>query len=157
MQRQRMGPQGGFSYFVFKQLYGQKRYSTLLRLGEEFQEELLIFLQQHKELLWLHEIFLNQFSSASENLHALGLSQDNTSSVMAEESFDPNYVKPELSLSDRRRFLNLSKIAAAVGMRFFPVPSIFLGYHKFIFLDIHIMFFRIGFELYYPRPACFRS
>ncbi|CAA6667343.1 unnamed protein product [Spirodela intermedia] len=107
-------PQGGFSYFVFKQLYRQQRYSTLLRLGEEFQEELLIFLRQHKELLWLHEIFLNKFSSASENLHALGLSQDNASSLMAEESFDPDYLKPELSLSDRRRFLNLSKIAAAV-------------------------------------------
>ena len=108
MQRQSAGPQGGFSYFVFEQLYGQQRYSSLLRLGEEFQEELFIFLQKHKELLWLHEIFLNQFSSASENLHSLGLHQDSI-------FLDLNHPKKDLSLSDQKRLLNLSKIAGAAA------------------------------------------
>ncbi|XP_078442225.1 nucleoporin, Nup133/Nup155-like protein isoform X2 [Wolffia australiana] len=115
LMRESMGPQGGFSYFVFDKFYSQGRFSILLRLGEEFQEELLIFLQRHKDLIWIHEIFMNRFSSASENLYALALSQDNDFSLMAEESSDTVKTRPELSLSDRRRHLNLSKIAAAAA------------------------------------------
>ncbi|MQL94788.1 hypothetical protein Taro_027453 [Colocasia esculenta] len=115
LMRQSMGPQGGFSYFVFKKLYEQHKYSTLLRLGEEFQEDLLIFLKQHTELLWLHQQFLNQFTSASETLHALALYQDYNSTSVAEEASNPDYSARKPSLSERRRFLNLSKIAAAAG------------------------------------------
>lgn len=49
-----VGPKRGFSYFVFQQLYNNKQFSKLMRLGEEFQEELAIFLKQHQDLLWLH-------------------------------------------------------------------------------------------------------
>ncbi|KAF6165635.1 hypothetical protein GIB67_043084, partial [Kingdonia uniflora] len=107
-----VGPRGGFSYFVFKQLYENHEITKLLRLGEEFQEELSIFVKEHKDLLWLHEIFLNRFSSASDTLHALALSQNDTSALASEESFNPESTKSEPSLAERRRLLNLSKIAA---------------------------------------------
>uniref|UniRef100_A0A2N9HRM5 Nucleoporin Nup133/Nup155-like N-terminal domain-containing protein n=1 Tax=Fagus sylvatica TaxID=28930 RepID=A0A2N9HRM5_FAGSY len=112
LMHESMGPNGGFSYFVFKQLYEKKQFSKLLRLGEEFPEELSIFLRQHEELLWLHEVFLNQFSSASEILHILALSHDESSISAVEEGADPDSMNLELKLADRKRLLNLSKIAA---------------------------------------------
>ncbi|KAL8264476.1 hypothetical protein R6Q59_022606 [Mikania micrantha] len=109
-----MGPKGGFSNFVFKQMYNNKQLSKLLRLGEEFPEELAIFLKEHPDLLWLHEIFLHQSSSASETLHALALSDGDSSisAVVDPTSYEP---KVEPTLADRRRLLNLSKIAAVAG------------------------------------------
>nr|XP_043628339.1 nuclear pore complex protein NUP133 isoform X2 [Erigeron canadensis] len=109
-----MGPKGGFSNFVFKQMYNNKQFSKLMRLGEEFPEELAIYLKEHPDLLWLHEIFMHQFSSASETLHVLALSDDDGLIAETEEptSYEP---KVELTLADRRRLLNLSKIAAVAG------------------------------------------
>ncbi|KAI3755663.1 hypothetical protein L1987_55468 [Smallanthus sonchifolius] len=109
-----MGPKGGFSNFVFKQMYNNKQFSKLMRLGEEFPEELAIFLKEHPDLLWLHEISLHQSSSASETLHSLALS-DGDSSIS--EVVDPTSyeAKTEPTLADRRRLLNLSKIAAVAG------------------------------------------
>jgi nuclear pore complex protein Nup133 len=113
-----MGPKGGFSYFVFKQLYEKRQISKLLRLGEEFQEELSIFLKHHRNLLWLHELFLHQFSSASETLHVLALSQDETSISEAEETTDHVQNRFITTLADRKRLLNLSKIAIMAGMTY---------------------------------------
>ncbi|KAL7250062.1 hypothetical protein ACSBR1_012127 [Camellia fascicularis] len=115
LMHESMGPKGGFSYFVFKQLYDSKQFSKLLRLGEEFQEELATFLKQHRDLLWLHEVFLHQFCSASENLHALALSQDDNSIAEAVEGTESYGTKMEPTLAERKRFLQLSKIAAVAG------------------------------------------
>ena len=109
-----MGPNGGFSYFVFKQLYISRQFSKLLRLGEEFPEELSIFLKRHQDLLWLHELFLHQFSSASETLHLLALSQHESSTPEVEE-METEYGNMVPKLQDRKRLLNLSKIAAIAG------------------------------------------
>lgn len=109
-----MGPKGGFSNFVFKQMYNNKQFAKLMRLGEEFPEELAIFLKDHPDLLWLHEIFLHQFSSASETLHLLALS-DGDSSISEIEEPTSYETKVEPTLADRRRLLNLSKIAAVAG------------------------------------------
>ncbi|KAJ9551537.1 LOW QUALITY PROTEIN: hypothetical protein OSB04_015582 [Centaurea solstitialis] len=109
-----MGPKGGFSNFVFKQMHNNKQFAKLMRLGEEFPEELAIFLKDHPDLLWLHEIFLHQFSSASETLHALALS-DGDSLVSEIEEPISYETKVEPTLADRRRLLNLSKIAAVAG------------------------------------------
>ncbi|KAL5729723.1 hypothetical protein ACHQM5_002629 [Ranunculus cassubicifolius] len=106
-----VGPKGGFSHFVFEQLYENRQFGKLLRLGEEFQEELIIFLRQHKNLRWLHEILLNQFSSASETLHAIALSQESGDSAIV----DPGPTREGPSLVDRKRLLNLSKIASMAG------------------------------------------
>ncbi|KAM1373475.1 hypothetical protein ACFX2I_024171 [Malus domestica] len=110
-----MGPNGGFSYYVFKQLYLRRQYSKLLRLGEEFHEELSIFLKYHQDLLWLHEVYLHQFSPASETLHELALSQAENSISEAEEGTGPTYLTMLPKLADRKRLLNLSKIAAIAG------------------------------------------
>ncbi|CAI9090032.1 OLC1v1024715C1 [Oldenlandia corymbosa var. corymbosa] len=107
-----VGPKGGFSNFVFKQLYDSKQYSKVLRYGEDFPDELAIFLKPHQDLRWLHELFLNQFSAASETLHLLALSQDNS---QANEEADVNHIECGTSLAERKRFLNLSKIAAMAG------------------------------------------
>ncbi|KAK3010502.1 hypothetical protein RJ639_011771 [Escallonia herrerae] len=114
LMRESMGPRGGFSYFVFKQLYNNKQFSELMRVGEEFPEELATFLNQHRDLLWLHEVFLHQFSSASETLHALALSED-SNSVSAADGFEFCDTNVQPALVDRRRFLNLSKIAVVAG------------------------------------------
>lgn len=111
-----MGPNGGFSYYVFKQLYLRRQYSKLLRLGEEFHEELSIFLKYHQDLLWLHEVYLHQFSPASETLHELALSQAENSISEAEEGTGPTYLTMLPKLADRKRLLNLSKIAAIAGV-----------------------------------------
>ncbi|GMN27716.1 hypothetical protein TIFTF001_001775 [Ficus carica] len=115
LMRESMGPNGGFGYFVFKQLYASRQFSKLLRLGEEFPEELFIFLKRHQDLLWLHELFLHQFFSASETLHLLALSQHENSMSEAEEETDPHYGNTVPKLQDRKRLLNLSKIAAIAG------------------------------------------
>ncbi|KAL6135129.1 hypothetical protein ACLB2K_067357 [Fragaria x ananassa] len=110
-----MGPNGGFSYYVFKQLYARKQFSNLLRLGEEFHEALSIFLKYHPDLLWLHELFLHQFSSASDTLHELALSQEESSISEAEDGTGPGNMTTLPKLADRKRLLNLSKIAAIAG------------------------------------------
>ncbi|KAB2022524.1 hypothetical protein ES319_D07G217400v1 [Gossypium barbadense] len=115
LMHESMGPRCGFSYFVFKQLYGKKQYSKLLRLGEEFQEELSIFLNHYQDLLWLHEVFLHRFSAASETLHVVAISQDEGSISITEEEIDSDHSNPVPTLTDRRRLLNLSKIAAFAG------------------------------------------
>ncbi|KAJ6390271.1 hypothetical protein OIU77_024482 [Salix suchowensis] len=118
LMHESMGPKGGFSNFVFKQLYEKRQFSKLLRLGEEFQEELSIFLKHHRNLLWLHELFLHHFSSASETLHVLALSQDETVISEAEETTDHVQNRFITTLADRKRFLNLSKIAIMAGMTY---------------------------------------
>uniref|UniRef100_A0A6N2NCA7 Nucleoporin Nup133/Nup155-like N-terminal domain-containing protein n=1 Tax=Salix viminalis TaxID=40686 RepID=A0A6N2NCA7_SALVM len=115
LMHESMGPKGGFSNFVFKQLYEKRQFSKLLRLGEEFQEELSIFLKHHRNLLWLHELFLHHFSSASETLHVLALSQDETVISEAEETTDHVQNRFITTLADRKRFLNLSKISIMAG------------------------------------------
>lgn len=119
VQHDSVGPKAGFSYFVFKQLYEKHQYAKLLRLGEDFQEELAIFLKEHKDLLWLHEIFLNHFSAASETLHALALSNDDGSNLVTDDGPDSQDIKKMPSLADRRRLLNLSKIATVAGLLFY--------------------------------------
>lgn len=108
--------EGRFSNFVFERLYENRQYSKILRLGEEFQEELVSFLEQHMDLLWLHEIFLNRFSSASDTLHKLALSQDDKFQMTNVGSFNNENTRSSLSLVDRRRLLNLSKISAFTGL-----------------------------------------
>ncbi|KAK0588550.1 hypothetical protein LWI29_002498 [Acer saccharum] len=110
LMHESMGPRGGFCQFVFKQLYENRQFSKLLRLGEEFPEELSIFLKYHRDLLWLHDAFLHQFTSASETLHVLALSGDD--SISAAEDGEYTHVNPEPTLADRKRLLNLAKIAA---------------------------------------------
>jgi len=104
-----VGPHGGFSFFVFKELVNRGDYSKLLRLGEEFQEELASFLKERSDLLWLHEICLNQFSSASETLHTYAL----RGSPDGDASFTTS--RKPLSFVERSRLLYLSKIAATAG------------------------------------------
>ncbi|KAH7576632.1 hypothetical protein JRO89_XS01G0121100 [Xanthoceras sorbifolium] len=115
LMHESMGPKGGFCQFVFKQLYEKRQFSELLRLGEEFQEELSIFLKHHQDLLWLHEVFLHQFTSASETLHMLALSGEEDSISAVEDGEDTYNVNPEPTLADRKRLLNLAKIAAMAG------------------------------------------
>lgn len=129
-QHESMGPKGGFCQFVFKQLYEKREYSKLLRLGEEFQEELSSFLKHHQDLQWLHEVFLHQFSSASETLHVLALSTDEGSTSVPEDAEATDHMHPELTLADRRRLLNLSKIAAMAGLS----TSQFIMMYSFSFL-----------------------
>ena len=116
VQHESAGHKAGFSYFVFQQLYESRQFSKLLRLGEEFQEDLSNFLQEHQDLQWLHELFLHQFSSASETLHSLALSQDGNSISSAEKRMDPDSGTSGKKLVERRRLLNLSKIAAMAGL-----------------------------------------
>ncbi|XP_062216331.1 nuclear pore complex protein NUP133-like [Phragmites australis] len=104
-----VGPHGGFSFFIFKELVNNRHYAKLLRLGEEFQEELGSFLKERSDLLWLHEIFLNQFSSASETLHMYALRGS------PEEDANLTTSRKPLSFVERRRLLYLSKIAATAG------------------------------------------
>ncbi|KAG2307089.1 hypothetical protein Bca4012_083945 [Brassica carinata] len=106
-----VGPQGGFSYFVFQQLYDMKQFSKLLRLGEEFQDELLIFLKRHTDLMWLHQVFLHQFSSASDTFHALALANNEESMKAIGEGMVSESEDVQPTFADRKRFLNLSKIA----------------------------------------------
>lgn len=99
----------GLSRFAFEQLINRGEYGKLLRLGEEFPEDLAHFLKETEriDLSWLHHIHLKDFSSASDTLHALGLSP----------SAPPQPKRKSLppSLSQRKRFLYLSKIAALAG------------------------------------------
>lgn len=112
LQHDSVGPHGGFSFFVFKELVNRGDYSNLLRLGEEFQEELASFLKERSDLLWVHEICLNQFSSASDTLHTYALRR----SPDGDASFTTS--RKPLSFAERRRLLYLSKIAATAGRCF---------------------------------------
>lgn len=116
VQHESLGPNGGFSYYVFMKLHESRQFSQLLRLGEEFPDELSIFLREHPDLLWLHDLFLHQFSSASETLHALALLQNMQSTSVAEEEGEQEYMKMKLKLTDRKNLLFLSKVAAFAGM-----------------------------------------
>jgi nuclear pore complex protein Nup133 len=109
LQHDSVGPHGGFSFYVFKQLINNGQHAKLLRLGEEFQEELASFLKDRKDLLWLHEIFLNQFSTASETLHTCALR------LSSGEDADLTSNRKSMSFVERRRLLYLSKIAATAG------------------------------------------
>lgn len=113
VQHESLGPTGGFSHYVFKKLHESKQFSELLRLGEEFPEELSIFLKEHPDLLWLHDLFLHHFSSASETLHTLALAQNVQSTAVTEEK---EQVQLKLKLTDRKNLLYLSKIAAFAGI-----------------------------------------
>ncbi|CAA0831089.1 Nuclear pore complex protein NUP133, partial [Striga hermonthica] len=106
-----IGPKGGFSCFVFIQ------FSELMRQGEKFLDELATILRQHPDLLWLHELFLRQFSSPSETLHALSnlsLPKDKRSVSDTDET-EPNGPQPKLTLAWRKHFLNLAKLSAMAG------------------------------------------
>lgn len=120
MQHESVGPTGGFSCFVFKQFYQQKQFSKLFRLGEEFQEELSSYLKQHKDLQWLHDVFLNKFASVSNTLHDLALlvddvGGDNSISLLEDENRVPQLPKKGKSLEERKHLLNLAKISAMAG------------------------------------------
>lgn len=117
LMHESMGPKGGFCCFVFKQLYDSKQFSKLMRLGEEFQEELATFLKQHPNLLWLHEMFLHQFSSASETLHSFSLSKDHES-TSSTENIESSGSTCRLTLATRKHYLNLAKISAMSGRNF---------------------------------------
>ncbi|KAL0288368.1 UNVERIFIED_CONTAM: Nuclear pore complex protein [Sesamum angustifolium] len=86
--------------------------SELLR---SLMDELAMFLKQHPDLLWLHEVFLHQFSSASETLHAISLSKDDRSISAVEEIDESSSSRCTLTLARRKHFLNLAKISAAAG------------------------------------------
>ncbi|MED6215967.1 hypothetical protein PIB30_003170 [Stylosanthes scabra] len=117
IMRESLGPDGGFSYYVFKKLHESRQFSELLRLGEEFPEELSIFLKEHPDLLWLHDLFLHQYSSASETLHELALTQNIQSTSTTEEGGEQECLNLNLKLSDRKNLLYLSKIAAFAAGR----------------------------------------
>ena len=143
LQHESLGPNGGFSYYVFKKLHESRQFSELLRLGEEFPEELSIFLKEHPDLLWLHDLFLHQFSSASETLHELALTQNMQSTSVAEEEEEQEYLKLKLKLTDRKNLLYLSKIAAFAGMApvqfFMPHGDYFLYLHAILYsLDVFL-------------------
>lgn len=104
-----VGPRGGFGFYVFEQLTNSRQYAKLLRLGEEFQEMLASFLKDRTDLLWLHEICLNQFSAASETLRTCALLST------PRENADLTSNRKPLSFVERRRLLYLSKIAATAG------------------------------------------
>jgi nuclear pore complex protein Nup133 len=89
--------EGRFSRFVFEQCYQQGQHARLLRLGEEFGEELAVFLEEHPELLWVHQLKLHQFTAASKTLFLV--SQHSTNSTIRE----------------RRHLLQLAKLAALAG------------------------------------------
>lgn len=152
MQHDSVGPKAGFSSFVFKQLYGKHQYAKLLRLGEDFQEELAIFLKEHKDLLWLHEIFLNHFSAASETLHALALSNDGSSDLATEGGSDSQDTKQRSSLADRRRLLNLSKIATVAGLLF---SLIFFFLRSCIEYDYLMLLVLFHFDVNYMLSSSF--
>ncbi|CAA0831103.1 Nuclear pore complex protein NUP133 [Striga hermonthica] len=117
LMHENIGPNGGFSCFVFKQLYDSKQFSKLMRMGEEFRDELATFLRQHPDLLWLHELFLRQFFSASETLHALSnfsIPKDNRSVSDTDET-EPSGPQPKLTLARRKHFLNLANLSAMAG------------------------------------------
>lgn len=115
LMHESMGPTDGFSHFVFKQMYKSKQFSELMRLGEEFPEELDIFLKQHRDLLWLHQVHLHQYSAVSETLHELALSQEADSVATVADGINCEVYNKKQTLAERKRFLNLSKIAAVAG------------------------------------------
>ncbi|KAL2938670.1 hypothetical protein RDABS01_022119 [Bienertia sinuspersici] len=115
LMHESMGPRGGFSYFVFEQLYKNGQFPKLLRLGEEFPQVLVTFLKDHPDLLWLHEIFLHHYSGASKTLHGVALSGDERLFSPVEEEIELDSRRTDLTLPGRKRLLYLSKIAAIAG------------------------------------------
>lgn len=105
--------EGSFCYYVFEQCYKNQQFARLLTLGEEFQVELHKFLHDHKDVAWLHDLFLNKFSSASQTLQSLALS----SSKGLEVGRDVWHQSPEsivepLTPVERKHMMYLAKIAA---------------------------------------------
>lgn len=149
MQHESLSPNEGFSYYVFKKLHESRQFSQLLRLGEEFPEELSIFLREYQDLLWLHDLFLHQFSSASESLHTLALTQNMHSNSVAEEK-EQECLKTKLKLTDRKNLLYLSKIAAFAGI----VLCVFQPYGDY-FLSLHsILYFFISLQILIVTYGC---
>lgn len=110
--------EGRFSNFVFEQCHRNRQYSKLLRLGEEFKEELSTFLQSHKDLLWLHEIYMQRFTLASSTLHWLALSMEEAISASVESvqgNLKARCKFGRLKLRYRRRLLNLAKLSVLAG------------------------------------------
>ncbi|KAL3700888.1 hypothetical protein R1sor_018910 [Riccia sorocarpa] len=115
LMRESMGfREGRFSHYVFNQLYETKKYSTLLQFGQEFQEELEAFLQDHVHLRWLHEIFMQQYSSACSTLNSLALTP---SMPEGERSIKTLVKRPRVrnEIRERRRLLYLAKLSALAG------------------------------------------
>ncbi|CAM6090484.1 unnamed protein product [Calypogeia fissa] len=108
--------EGRFSHYVFEQLYKRKQYSKLLRFGEDFDEELSAFLQEHLHLRWLHELVRQQYMSACNTLHSVALLPDSPITVTGMYSKDSeDGSKGKDKLKDRRRLLYLAKLAALSG------------------------------------------
>lgn len=110
--------EGRFSNFVFEQCYRNQQYSKLLRLGEEFKDELLLFLQNHKDLLWLHELYMQHFTLASSTLRWLALSKDEAVSATVDSiqgNLKASCKVGKLKLHYRKRLLNLAKLSALAG------------------------------------------
>ncbi|KAG6552909.1 hypothetical protein Mapa_005565 [Marchantia paleacea] len=117
LMRESMGlREGRFSHYVFDHFCTTKQYSKLLRLGEEFQEELEDFLQQHIHLRWLHEILMQQYNSACSTLHSLALTPnpliDDETTYVGKKDVSP---KAKDKLRERRRLLYLAKLSALAG------------------------------------------
>ncbi|KAI5071016.1 hypothetical protein GOP47_0013267 [Adiantum capillus-veneris] len=110
--------EGRFSNFVFEQCYKSKQFSKLLRLGEEFKDDLALFLQNHKDLLWLHELYMQHFTLTSSTLHWLAFSKEPAVSAMVESiqgELRPSCKVGKLKIADRKRLLNLAKLSALAG------------------------------------------
>lgn len=114
--------EGRFSNFVFEQCHKNRHYAKLLRLGEEFRDELSLFLQNHKDLLWLHELYMQQFTLASSTLRWLALSKEPGARVTVDsiqERLKPYCKVGKLNLSYRKRLLNLAKLSALAGLNIY--------------------------------------
>lgn len=108
--------EGRFSHYVFEQFYKRKQYSKLLRFGEEFEEELSSFLQEHLHLRWLHELFREKYMSASGTLQSVALLPDSPATVAGMYTNDSeDGPKHKEKLRDRRRLLFLAKLAVLSG------------------------------------------
>ncbi|EFJ27363.1 hypothetical protein SELMODRAFT_96126 [Selaginella moellendorffii] len=112
-QHESMGlKEGRFSNYVFEQFLKKGQYSKLLRLGEEFAEDLASFLRDKKSLSWLHDFFLKRFTAASDTIHHLALSSSDLNIPIIRDE------KPTsgFTLSARRKLLYLAKLSALAGM-----------------------------------------
>ncbi|KAH7276894.1 hypothetical protein KP509_39G025700 [Ceratopteris richardii] len=110
--------EGRFSNFVFEQCYKNKQFSKLLRLGQEFKEDLSLFLQKHKDLLWLHDLHIEHFSLASSTLHWLAFSKEPVVSAAVEYlhgNWTPYCKTSKLKMAHRKRLLNMAKLSALAG------------------------------------------
>ncbi|XP_024526327.1 nuclear pore complex protein NUP133 isoform X2 [Selaginella moellendorffii] len=105
--------EGRFSNYVFEQFLKKGQYSKLLRLGEEFAEDLASFLRDKKSLSWLHDFFLKRFTAASDTTHHLALSSSDLNIPIIRDE------KPTsgFTLSARRKLLYLAKLSALAGWK----------------------------------------